>query len=453
MSHTLRPSDFVAAAEPIADQDFSKSRKLTGTAANNAMADRLVLWALLLPVIGATFVSKIAVPAVKVDGIGMGFPLIYLALAMAACAVGRMRLDPARLFFFCLMASVIGGMTVLWGEEISLASLAFLMLLHLPYAVHIEGGSRVLVRLNRIFMNVATFIALCGLAQYVLQFFVATAHVFPMENYLPADWLVTGFNMQAPIAYGSSIYRANGIFMQEPSFFSQFLAIAVLCELIGRGRLWRIALYVIAILASQSGTGLVLLAVCVPVLIVARRRWNLLIAMAIALPLLMLLAGPYLHTDQLFARIGEFGSERSSAYERFVGGFRIFDASVGADPVRLLFGYGAGNYRDIVHSLNHPAAEMALFKIVVEYGLIGTLLYFSFMMYCIFSARQPLVLRLALALTLFLNGAYNTFVHSLALALLVWPGAPTGRGSVFGEPPAEKELPVSPGATVARSSW
>jgi len=382
----------------------------------------------------------------------MGFPLIYFALVVGACMAGRVRLEPLRLFFFCLMASVIGGVIVLRGENISLPSLAFLMLLHLPYVVHVAGSERVLTSLNRIFLNVAAFIALCGLAQYVLQFFVATAYVFPIENFLPENWRVTGFNMQAPIAYGSSIYRANGIFMQEPSFFSQFLAIAVIAELIGPGRLWRVALYGVAMISSQSGTGLVLLAVCIPVLIIARHRWNLIVAIAIALPLLFL-ASPYLHLDQLIARIGEFGSERSSAYERFVGGFRIFDASVGTDPMRLLFGYGAGTYRDIVHGLNHPAAEMALFKIVVEYGLIGTLLYFSFVLFCIFSARGPFVLRLALAVSLFLNGAYNTFVHSLALALLVWPTSLAGRSSEnHAENAGQRRFSIPTASPAVRSS-
>jgi hypothetical protein len=296
----------------------------------------------------------------------------------------------------------------------------------------------------------ATIIALCGIGQYVLQFFVNTAYVFPMENFLPADWRVTGFNMQAPIAYGSSIYRANGIFMQEPSFFSQFLAIAVLAELMGPARLWRVALYGAAILASYSGTGLVILAVCMPVLILASRRWGLMIAIAIVL-LLLFLAAPYLHIDHLIARIGEFGSERSSAYERFVGGFRIFEASVAADPWKMLFGYGAGSYRDLVHGLNHPAAEMALFKIVVEYGLVGTLLYFGFVLFCIFSARGPFVLRLALAVSLFMNGAYNTFVHSLALALLVWP-ASVGPERKSSSRAAEARMFGIPTAA-ARPSW
>lgn len=383
------------------------------------------------------------------DGIGMGFPLIYLAVVISACLAGSARMEPARLIFFCLMASVIGGVTALRSDNVSLASLAFLLLLHLPYVLHIAGSEHVLKTLSRVFLNVATIIALCGIGQYVLQFFVDTAYVFPIENFLPADWRVTGFNMQAPIAYGSSIYRANGIFMQEPSFFSQFLAIAVLVELMGPARLWRVALYGAAILASYSGTGLVVLAVCMPVLILASRRWSLMVAIAIVL-LLLFLAAPYLHIDHLIARIGEFGSERSSAYERFVGGFRIFEASVGADPWKMLFGYGAGSYRDLVHGLNHPAAEMALFKIVVEYGLIGTLLYFGFVLFCIFSARGPFVLRLALAVSLFMNGAYNTFVHSLALALLVWP-ASAGPERKSSSRAAERTFRIPTAA--ARPSW
>lgn len=425
--------------------------RLSGSEAIRATAtDRLLLWILMLPVLGATFFSKFALPGVKAEGIGMGFPVLYLALAAGVCVAGVVRVEPARLIFYCLMTSVIGGVTVLQGENISLPSLAFMMLLHLPYVVYMSGAERVMKTLFTVFLNMALFIAICGIGQYVLQFFVSPVYLFPLENFLPADLRVSGFNMQAPITYGSPIYRANGVFMQEPSFFSQFLAIAVLVELLGPARLWRVTLFSIAIMASHSGTGLIVLAVCLPILVVVRRRWNLVIIAAITL-LLLILVAPYLHLEHLIARVGEFGSERSSAYERFVGGFRIFDTSVAADPTKLLFGYGAGSYRDLVHGLNHPAAEMALFKIVVEYGLVGTLLYFGFMLFCIFGARGPFVLRLALAVTLFLNGAYNTFVHSLALALLVWPSSSLKPNEAGNSRQMKQDFQMSD--AIARPSW
>lgn len=396
-------------------------------AANEAAGDWYVLLALAVPIIGATFLSKLAIPYLKSDGIGMGFPMIYLSLLLGMFAVGRIRLDSSRLLFFCVMASVLGGVMVLRGEVISLPSLAFLLLLHLPYVAYFTANDRIVALLLRVFLNVATFIALCGLAQYVLQFFIAKAYVFPMENFLPAEWLATGFNMQAPIAYGSEIYRPNGIFMPEPSFFSQLLAIAALVEMMGSKRLWRIGLFIVAIVASQSGTGLVLLAIGIPVLIVAHRRWSLIAVVAVLATVLLVLS-PWLHLDRLIARVGEFGSEQSSAYARFIGGFYIFDASVGADPLRALFGFGAGTYRDIANTFNRPAAEMTLFKIVVEYGLVGTVLYFGFLFFCIFRSQGPLALRVVLAASLFLNGAYHTFVHSLVLALLVWPSVRKDEG-------------------------
>lgn len=418
--------------------------------------DELAVFMLTLPLLGATLFSKFAVPLVHVDGIGFGFPLIYLALTLGVLVGGGMRLDPGRLQFFCLMAGVLGGAAALRADEISLPSLAFLMLLHLPYVAHIEVGQGTRAALQRVFLAIATLIAVCGLAQYALQFVVSPSYVFPIENLLPASWRVTGFNMQIPIAWGSQVYRANGIFMQEPSFYSQLLAVAVLVELLGPSRLWRVALYAFAILVARSGTGLVMLAVGLPVLVLTRRRWDLLYIAVLAAPLLTL-AAPYLHLDQLLARVGEFSSTHSSAYERFVGGFYVFKDSVGTDPLRLLFGYGPGSYRDVVQGLGRPAAEMALFKMVVEFGLVGALLYFGFMFFCLFSARGPLPLRLALAVGLFLNGAYNTFVHSLALALLVWPSTSAARAA--GELPDPLFSPDYPpdytpdSTTPVRTTW
>lgn len=386
----------------------------------------LMLCMLLLPLIGATLLSKFAVPLIHVDGIGLGFPLIYLAMLPGILIAGLMRFDPPRLQFFCFLASVLGCAMAMRGENVSLPSLAFLMLLHLPYVVRMEVSEATRESIYLIFLDLALVIALCGLAQYSLQHFVATKWVFPIENLLPADWRVTGFNMQTPIAWGSSTYRPNGLFMQEPSFFSQLLAIALLLELTRLARLWRIALYGIAIVASQSGTGLIILAFGLPILVARRFHWNHLAALALLLPVLYF-AGPWLHIDHLIARLGEFTSTRSSAYERFVGGFQIFSASVDTDPLRMLFGYGAGSYRQIVQNLGMPAAEMALFKMVVEFGVVGATLYFGFMFFCIFRTRGPFVLRLALAVCLFLNGAYNTFIHSLAFALLVWPSSASVR--------------------------
>lgn len=389
------------------------------------LAARRAFYALLVlstPLMGATFVSKFAIPGLNVDGIGLGFPLIYMALLWAAYVGDMVAIEWSRLMAFCLMGGVLGAASALGSDHVSTTSIVFLMALHLPYVVSIRASERTRRQTIRIFLNTALIIGLCGLFQYVAQSWLPTKWIFPIENMLPAELRVTGFNMQIPLSYGSTVYRANGIFMQEPSFYSQFLAIAVITELVTFNRLWRAGLLAFAIVVSQSGTGLILLGVCIPLLIVAYRRGDLL-AGCVALFFVLMLGSSFLHMDNLIGRVGEFGSTQSSGYERFVGGFHIFDVALGTDPLRAMFGYGAGTYRDVVQSLGHPAAEMALFKIVIEFGVIGALCYFGFIFYCIFSAQGPFVVRLAVALCLFLNGAYNTFVHSLALSLLVWTTA------------------------------
>ena len=394
------------------------------SAAGRRAATALLI--LAMPLIGASFLSKLAIPGFNIPGISLGFPLIYLALAWGAYRGDLIAIEWPRLMGLCLMAGTLGLASALNADRVSATSLMLLMMLHLPYVFHIPGSERTRNTLLKFFLGSALIIALCGIAQFFAQMVLPAAYVFPIENFLPDALRVTGFNMQIPLSYGSTVYRANGIFMQEPSFFSQFLAVAILVELLTFNRIWIALVCGLAIIVSQSGTGLVLLGVGLPLLMIVRRRWDLL-AGGLILLLLLALAGPLLHLDNLVGRIGEFGSTKSSGYERFLGGFFVFADTAGKEPLNMLFGYGAGNFRSVVQRAGYPASEMALFKMVFEFGVIGAIAYFGFIFYCIFSARGPIVVRVVLALSLFLNGAYNTFMHSLALSLLVWSSSSSSR--------------------------
>ena len=72
------------------------------------------------------------------------------------------------------------------------------------------------------------------------------------------------------MGYGSHEYRANGVFLLEPSFFSQVLAVGIVAELCTFGRLSRLALFGLALIVSYSGTGLIVLAVCLPLCLIGR---------------------------------------------------------------------------------------------------------------------------------------------------------------------------------------
>jgi hypothetical protein len=186
----------------------------------------------------------------------------------------------------------------------------------------------------------------------------------------------------------------------------------------------RVGLFGLALIVSYSGTGLIVLAVCLPLCLIAQRRWGLLVS---GLLLLAVIIGfqLYFHGNRLLSRISEFDSEQSSAYMRFVGGFDLFNKFLWDDPWRAFFGYGAGSFASYASGVrSYAAAEMALFKIVFEFGIVGAIAYFGFLFSCLCSSSAPRLLILAVGITYFLNGIYVPFAHGLALSLLLWNSAP-----------------------------
>ncbi len=78
------------------------------------------------------------------------------------------------------------------------------------------------------------------------------------------------YNYSYEIYYGSSILKSNGVVFLEASFASQFLALAIIVQiLLGGGRL-RLVLFGAALVSTLSGTGLLLLAAGLALLAVRR---------------------------------------------------------------------------------------------------------------------------------------------------------------------------------------
>jgi hypothetical protein len=382
---------------------------------------------LAAPLIGATFLSKFGFPPLATQGIGVSIFFLLGALA-AGSVLGGVRIEPRRLALFTAMIGILGLIQIFQPDSFSPTSLLLLVAVHLPYIFTLPGGDDK-DRIIKFFLGIVTVFAWCGIAQYGLQFFVDPRFLFPIDTFTPDSFIVQLFNHQATMGYGTHEYRANGVFFLEPSFYSQVLAVAIVAELCTRGRLSRLAVYGLALIVSYSGTGIIVLAVCLPLCLTAQRRWGLLVLgmliLAVIIPLQL-----YFHTNRLLSRIAEFDSAQSSAYMRFVGGFYLFDRFLWHDPGRALFGYGAGsftNYATRIHYL--AAAEMALFKMVFEYGVVGASAYFGFLFCCLFYSPAPRLLTLAVAITYFLNGIYNPFAHGLALSLLLWNSGRTSEAS------------------------
>lgn len=394
---------------------------------------------LYTPLLASTLFAKLSVPPFAAQSLSIAYLFILLALGVGL-VLGHLRLDSGRLSFFLVFIGCIGAVQVFRGEPFSLNSMLLLVTLYVAYVFHLPRPDDATAPALRFFLGLATVLALAGIAQYGLQLAVGQRYAFPIENFVPEAFLIKGFNMQAPIAYGETALRVNGIFFAEPSFFSQFMAVAIVVELLTSNRLLRVALFALALLLSYSGTGVILLAICGPLILITRRHWGLLWLILGAL-LLAVALGNYLDLDKLTGRLGEFGSVRSSAHARFIAGFHVFEQYLWPDPLKALFGYGAGAFPGYAVRMPFPVAEMTLFKMIFEYGLLGAALYFAFIFYCVFRSTAPAIVRLAVALCLLLNGPFVPFFHGLALSLLVWTSQ-TGEGGA--RPSARKSPQKSP---------
>ena len=395
---------------------------------------RLASLLLYTPLLATTLLAKLSVPPFAAQSLSIAYLFILLAPVLGL-VLGLLRLDSGRLSFFLVFIGCIGAIQVFRGEPFSLNSMLLLVTLFVAYVFYLPRQDDPTASALRFFLGFATLLALAGIAQYGVQLTVGLRYAFPIENFVPEAFLIGGFNMQAPIGYGESAYRVNGIFLAEPSFFSQFMAVAIIAELLTSSRLLRVALYGLALLLSYSGTGLILLVICGPLILITRRHWGLLWLIIGALVLAVAL-GSYIDLDKLTGRIGEFGAVRSSAHARFIAGFDVLTRFLWHDPLTALFGFGAGAFPGYAMRMPFPVAEMTLFKMLLEYGVLGAALYFAFIFYCVFRSTAPVIVRLAVALTLFLNGPFVPFFHGLALSLLVWTSRPAGDAL----PPAGKPL-------------
>jgi hypothetical protein len=381
-----------------------------------------------LSIVCATLVLKLSIPPFSDRGISISLFLLPV-VAFLGFAFRALGIDATRLAIFLLLTGALSVISLFGVTELSVSSLAMFTVVHLPFVFGAKPASTVdrardgtAASIHSTFLNLALVLAWCGIAQFFLQSVIDVRFLFPIENFFPSSLVVQHFNSQGIVEYGSQTYRANGVFLPEPSFFSQLMGIAIILELCLKGRWHRLAVYGVALLSAAAGTGMLILAICVPLLIAKRARWDLLLLAAAAIAVIGAL-GDSSYAGHLASRAGEFNANGSSAFARFIGGFYLFDQFLWNDPWRTLFGFGAGSFSELASHAHYSVAEMPVFKMILEFGLLGALLYFLVIGYFLFSSPAPKLLSLAIAIAFLLNGIYAAFAQALALGLLVWPFA------------------------------
>lgn len=354
-----------------------------------------------------------------------GIPVTaILLLGLAGWALHR-RLVRLRRRLAGIYLAIVGTSVasfIINGGQSSFASMAYLLLLTTPFVLSIRpAAARALTTPGdfhegfRRFMIVAI---LLGAVQMVMG-----GDFFSVRSLLPEDLLLEGFNTSNQMEVGSFyIYRSNGFFFLEPSFFSQYLAFAILFEMRTRRHLPTIALMLVGMAMSLSGSGFMLLTIGLFVMGL-RARSSIAILYSLAPVLVAGIAIVYF-LPSLADRVTELNDEDKSGYWRFVMPILYVYESYSSSVVSMLFGVGPGAAKnDVLTAL--MAYSSGIGKVLYENGLLGgvpiIMIYHRFIMES-FGERWFSISMLFFILVV--NCGVQEPMTLMVVLLFAWFGAP-----------------------------
>ncbi|HKU41654.1 MAG TPA: hypothetical protein VJR89_26030 [Polyangiales bacterium] len=374
---------------------------------------------LYTPLLGVTIFAKLAL-VIGGSEIILGVPAILGALVLGILT-GRLKPHPVRMAAYLGLASIMAGLEVFAAPTFITSSLMLVLAIPLAHAFTLNGaGEDAEVHLRR-FRNFSIALCLLGIGQYLAQFVIGQRFAYPVEHFGPSGFIsvTKTYNCLIPIRFGSGTLKSNGVFLLEPSYYSQMCAAGFAAEAAGPRRLLRLGILSAGFVVAYSGTGILMLAPALAVLVIAERRYEIL-----AFLLIVAAAGAafskQLGLEVFLERAGEFNSTKSSGYMRYVGGFHLFEQYLWPYPKRALFGMGSGMMFRSTPWPKFYVAETGWVKMLIEFGLVGFITYFGYLFYSVFSTKQPLTLRACIAVTLVLSGILDPWSHALILSLLVW---------------------------------
>jgi hypothetical protein len=335
--------------------------------------------------------------------LNLALPAMYTLLAVAVLS-GVLLLSLKRLLLYGACVALALQSAMANASHASMASFLLLLVMYLPFVFVLradalgELGARWSLHA---FMNIALACAVAGIAQFYAQFIGHADWLFDFTGYLPT-WLrgPSGFNTVISVG---SLHKSNGFFFREPSGFSFIMALGLLAEWAHARRLWRLGCFGLALLLSYSGSGL--LALFIGMLFpLGPKTFVRLALLACVGGALCWLLGDVLNLSFTLGRVGEFGSERSSAYIRYIAPLRLVRDSFETHVFTPFLGHGPGT---ILHA--NPGYEFhdpTWAKLVFEYGLLGLVAFVALFLTSLGRAAIPMELRAALFFSWLLMGGH-----------------------------------------------
>jgi hypothetical protein len=424
----------------------SPAWQLPGIAASEPLLKAGIVFAVLSLTVFDRFGLKVTADWSLPAAIAAMYALTALMLFTGSAELSR---RGALAFIAVVTTAGLSFLVNHWFEPRPHQSMTAWMLVPLSYAPFALalGPGTVDVRLwrwtARLFASFAVLVAAAGIVQFFAQFVLSTDWLFNYTPLIPEALRTSGrWNTVNPVsnwvqADGYWI-KANGFFLREASMFSLLLALGIVCELALGARRWALAMLAAGLVLSYSGSGLLCLAVAMAFPL-GRGTLLRILGLAACAALLALVLGDALNLSYTVDRLAEFGSERSSAYCRFIHpavAVAIHPAlavasGLDTDAWSALLGHGPGSMTRAGATcvdLHQPTYGKLLF----EYGLLGGLAFGALVLQALNRSAAPLRIRVALGVSwLFIGGnlVSSEVLTMIFLLCAMWPPGSAAAGA------------------------
>lgn len=389
------------------------SRAIPQTMSSEDTRSRLVQQIIaVVAVFSSIYLQRVAVPGTVV---GIGSLIPYIALAYLG-STGRLTLKPMRLAFGLLLLAVLAlasvASTAYSPEPISGGSLGLVVLMWFPFIFVTLSPKDVSIAALKIFQFAMVPIAILTVLQFVLQ------SAFPIWldpiSIMPKNWLLSGYQAAYEFRYGTGQLKANGVFFLESSFASQYLALAALASLSSRRFLS--PLFIIALITTGGGTGIVMLVIGLAVY-AARGSLKVRSLVVVTVGVGWTVMNWLGLSDQILGRAGEIGGQNTSGSLRFVEPYEAVMAAFTKVESSVFWGLGPGSADSFAVSIGIRGNFSLVPKLLIEYGILPTILFVTFVTVMILRLNVDLAVKLPmLTMIVVLSGALIQ-AHT---SLLVW---------------------------------
>lgn len=396
-------------APAAADPSFAVTHPAPDSVIPASPEDRTVLALFVVGIVGNVVLQKIALPLGAGGFVPLLLPLFVGAIIVAA-AMLRPQFDPIRVGGFFLAFLVAAFSTFFLAPRYSASSLMLFAALYAPFVVSYETNAATYRRCMNVYIMVMMGFVGVTLLQHLIQL-VGSYRDWPNLNLLlPAPWLVPEYNYLQPIVYGSRYMKPNAVAFLEVSLLSQYVALALAFELALFRRPVQMVVLAAGVLMTLAGTGALLLLFTLPVLL-GRMRIRTAVVVLAVLVLVCVVAFRLGWFDIVSSRMDEYKHNGSSANMRFILPLERMLEFL-HDPRGLIAGIGAGQIEKGRNFIWWPFT-----KVAIEYGLITAVLFYGWLIYCLFRRAPDRAIAFVLLVWFTFEGTLLTAHNVLSLVL------------------------------------